>query len=86
MTFSFSLIFVFIIWYRRNQPINCLQTFIIVRKIAFPSLQKLYLKITSRKNSYYVYICNLFLERGQSFIGSQRKSYIGTGLVTFSKA
>ena len=49
MTFSFSLIFVFIVSSGRNKPIILPQTFIMVRKIAFQNLQKLYFKITSIK-------------------------------------
>ena len=46
MTFSFCLIFVVTVWPRRDKLI-IFQTFIMVRKICFQNLQKLYFKITS---------------------------------------
>ena len=46
MTFSFCLIFDVTVWPRMDKLI-IFQTFIMVRKISFQNLQKLYFKITS---------------------------------------
>ena len=46
MTFSFCLIFDVTVWPRMDKLI-IFQTFIMVRKISFQNLQKLYFKIAS---------------------------------------